>query len=168
MAPAQGFCTCCSTVSHSNLRPSDVSSFLPFRPQLKYHIPATFSQVPLSQSPHPISLSCFMFLNYHFLKLPYLSIRLFTNCLSPNFNEGWGLLSPVPGMSPVHTAALRKQLMNEQSEGSWAQSHHSFSKKGTKDKVLRLSGSPLHGMGTVDCRIYYQAAAWACFKFVRR
>ena len=117
---------------------------------------------------HPISLPCFIFLNYHFLKLSYLSIRLFTNCLSPNFNEGRGLLSPGPGMCPVHTAVLRKQLMNEQSEGSWAQSHHSFSKKGTKDKVLCLSGSPPHGMGTVDCRIYYQAAAWACFKFVGR
>ena len=142
---------------HSGLS-SNITSLPPY---LKYLCPN-----PHTRSHCLVSFSS----TYHFLKLSYLSIRLFTNCLSPNFNEGRGLLSPVPGMSPVHIEAVRKHLMNEKSEGSWAQSHHFFFKKGTKEGVLHLfgPGSLSHGTGTMGCIICYQAAAWAIFKSVGR
>ena len=87
----------------------------------------------LCPNPHTLSHCLVLFSStYRFLKLSYLCIRLFTNCLPPNFNEGRGLVSSVPGMSLVCTAALNKHLMNEVNEGSWAQSPPSFFKEGNQ------------------------------------
>lgn len=126
MVPPQGLCICCSLCPRSSdgqllpviLASTQVShpKSLPWPPYLKC----------LCCNPHTLSHCAALFSStYPFQKLSYLYIWLFTNCLSPNFNESRGLVSPVPALSP----ALNKGLMNEVREGSRAQGPILFSRR---------------------------------------